>query len=84
MAEVAETQIDRKARLKIPPQPVPKQDPKERVKSCAVAAGATSIARTSTIPSTWRARTTVSAMRTSSPYCIAATGTPLAAAIEGS
>jgi len=33
MAETTKTQVDRKARLKIPPQPVPKQDPKERVKN---------------------------------------------------
>jgi glutamate synthase (NADPH/NADH) small chain len=31
MTEAAKTQIDRKARLKIPPPPVPKQDPKQRV-----------------------------------------------------
>ena len=33
MTEATETKIDRKARLKIPFQPVPKQDPKERVKN---------------------------------------------------
>ncbi len=33
MTETTETKIDRKARLKIPFQPVPKQDPKERVKN---------------------------------------------------
>src|SRR3989304_4260432 len=33
MAETTKTQVDRKARLKIPPQPVPKQDPKQRVKN---------------------------------------------------
>lgn len=33
MTEATETQVDRKARLKIPPQPVPKQDPKERGKN---------------------------------------------------
>src|SRR3972149_968777 len=33
MADTTETQVDRKARLKIPPQPVRKQDPKERVKN---------------------------------------------------
>jgi glutamate synthase (NADPH/NADH) small chain len=33
MSETTKTQVDRKARLKIPPQPVPKQDPKERVKN---------------------------------------------------
>jgi glutamate synthase (NADPH/NADH) small chain len=33
MAEGTKIQIDRKARLKIPPQPVPKQDPTERVKN---------------------------------------------------
>ena len=32
-ATKAEQKIDRKARLKIPPQPVPKQDPKQRVKN---------------------------------------------------
>src|SRR3972149_10494950 len=33
MSETTKTQIDRKARLKIPPPPVPKQDPKQRVKN---------------------------------------------------
>ncbi len=33
MSDTTKTQIDRKARLKIPFQPVPKQDPKERVKN---------------------------------------------------
>ena len=33
MTETTETKIDRKARLKIPFQPVPKQDPTERVKN---------------------------------------------------
>src|SRR3989304_5121870 len=33
MSEVTKTQVDRKARLKIPPPPVPKQDPKQRVKN---------------------------------------------------
>ncbi|HLB27068.1 MAG TPA: NADPH-dependent glutamate synthase [Dehalococcoidia bacterium] len=33
MADTTKTQVDRKARLKIPPQPVPKQDPKERIKN---------------------------------------------------
>ena len=33
MTETTETKIDRKARLKIPFQPVPKRDPKERVKN---------------------------------------------------
>ena len=35
MAEATKTQkqIDRKARLKIPPPPVPKQDPKGRVRN---------------------------------------------------
>ena len=33
MADTTETKIDRKARLKIPPQPVPKQDPKTRIKN---------------------------------------------------
>ena len=33
MAEATKPQIDRKARMKIPPQPVPKQDPKERVRN---------------------------------------------------
>jgi glutamate synthase (NADPH/NADH) small chain len=33
MAESTKPKVDRKARLKIPPQPVPKQDPKERVKN---------------------------------------------------
>jgi glutamate synthase (NADPH/NADH) small chain len=33
MTQATEKQIDRKARLKIPPQPVPKQDPRERVKN---------------------------------------------------
>jgi glutamate synthase (NADPH/NADH) small chain len=31
MADATRPQVDRKARLKIPPQPVPKQDPKERL-----------------------------------------------------
>jgi glutamate synthase (NADPH/NADH) small chain len=33
MTQATEKRIDRKARLKIPPQPVPKQDPRERVKN---------------------------------------------------
>ena len=33
MAKATRPQVDRKARLKIPPQPVPKQDPKARVKN---------------------------------------------------
>src|SRR3990170_3588182 len=33
MSETTKTQVDRKARLKIPPPPVPKQDPKQRVKN---------------------------------------------------
>jgi glutamate synthase (NADPH/NADH) small chain len=33
MAKATRPQVDRKARLKIPPQPAPKQDPKERVKN---------------------------------------------------
>ncbi len=33
MAESGKPQVDRKARLKIPHQPVPKQDPKERIKN---------------------------------------------------
>ncbi|MEE8347432.1 MAG: NADPH-dependent glutamate synthase [Dehalococcoidia bacterium] len=33
MTEATKSQIDRKARLKIPYQPVPKQDPRERVKN---------------------------------------------------
>jgi glutamate synthase (NADPH/NADH) small chain len=33
MAKAAKPQVDRKARMQIPPQPVPKQDPKERIKN---------------------------------------------------
>jgi len=33
MTQAPEKHIDRKARLKIPPQPVPKQDPSERIKN---------------------------------------------------
>ncbi len=33
MAEATRPQIDRKARMQIPPQPVPKQDPRERIKN---------------------------------------------------
>ena len=55
-----------------------------RVISCAVAGGAMSIANTSTIPITCNAATTVNPIKSSSPYRIMLTGSPLAAAMDGS